>query len=67
MGNSPEMCRGLKAHGFSDLETSIHYHVSLTRMMYYEGDARKFLSGTPKEKWSVGRWNQHLNELLKIY
>ena len=53
VGNSPEMCRGLDAYGFSDLETSIHYHVSLTRMMYNEGDARKFLTGTPKEMWST--------------
>jgi hypothetical protein len=53
VGNSPELCRGLDAHGFSDLETSIHYHVSLTRMMYDEGDPRKFLTGTPKEMWST--------------
>jgi hypothetical protein len=53
VGNSPELCRGLDAHGFSDLETSIHYHVSLTRMMYDEDDARKFLTGTPKEMWST--------------
>jgi hypothetical protein len=53
VSNSPEMCRGLDAHGFSDLETSIHYHVLLTRMMYDEGDPRKFLTGTPKEMWST--------------
>lgn len=53
VGNSPELCRGLDAHGFSDLETSIQYHVSLTRMMYDETDNRKFKTGTPAELWST--------------
>jgi hypothetical protein len=53
VGNSPELCRGLDAHGFSDLETCIHFHVSLTRMMYDEHDPRKFKTGTPIEMWST--------------
>jgi hypothetical protein len=53
VGNSPELCRGLDAHGFSDLETSIQYHTSLTRMMYDADDARKFRTGTPSELWST--------------
>ena len=32
VGNSPELCRGLDAHGFSDLEAAIAYHASLTRL-----------------------------------
>ena len=53
VGNSPEFCRGLDAHEFSDLELSITYHTSLTRMKYDNDDVRKFKTGTPNEVWST--------------
>ena len=53
VGNSPELCRRLDAHGFSDLETLIQYHTSLTRMMYEDTDPRKFKTGTPAEMWAT--------------
>ena len=46
VGNSPELARGLDAHGFSDLEKSVQNHVSLTNG-YDKDDPRKFEMSTP--------------------
>ena len=34
VGNSPELAQGLDAHGFSDVEKFMQYHVSLTNCYY---------------------------------
>ena len=48
MGGSPELCRILDAHGFSDLEKSISHHVALSSLLPI-GDERRFEMGTPSE------------------
>ena len=48
VGDSPELCRILDAHGFSDLEKSISYHVALSSLLPI-GDERRFEMGTPSE------------------
>ena len=53
VGNSPELCLGLDAHGFSDLEAAIAYHVSITRLPYTDNNPHKFKTGTPDEMWST--------------
>ncbi len=52
VGNSPELCRGLDSHGFSDLENSIKLHVHLTRK-YANNDPTKFDLSTPASTWSA--------------
>ena len=52
VGNSPEMCRALDSHGFSDFKVSIAYHISLTSV-YNDKDPRKFLAGTPNDLWNT--------------
>ncbi|KAJ1419701.1 hypothetical protein B484DRAFT_400097, partial [Ochromonadaceae sp. CCMP2298] len=49
-GDSPEICRGLDAHGFADLKLSMAYHTSLSSK-YAHDDPRKFGMGTPAEVW----------------
>lgn len=66
VGDSPEMCAALDAHGFANLEASIFYHLSLTSGLALD-DPCRFNLGTPK-KWNslwlmLGKWSQHLPEL----
>jgi hypothetical protein len=49
-GDSPEICRGLDAHGFADLKLSMAFHTSLTST-YAFADRRRFGMGTPAEVW----------------
>jgi hypothetical protein len=51
-GDSPEICRGLDAHGFADLKLSMAFHTSLSSKYAYN-DPRRFNMGTPKEVWST--------------
>ena len=48
VGDSPELCRILDAHGFSDLEKSISHHVAISSFLPFDDD-RRFNMGTPKE------------------
>jgi hypothetical protein len=48
VGDSPELCRILDAHGFSDLEKSISHHVAILSFLPFDDD-RRFNMGTPKE------------------
>ena len=48
VGNSPELCRGLDAHGFADLESSIAFHCATTST-YPVGDIRRFNIGNLTE------------------
>ena len=48
VGDSPELCRILDSHGFSDLENSISHHVALSSFLPFD-DTRRFNLGTPKE------------------
>ena len=52
VGNSPDMARGLDAHGFSDLSRSVEYHTALT-YLYEPNDPRKFEMETPKQVWKT--------------
>lgn len=58
VGDSPENARALDSYGFSDLETSIRFHVSMTASLAAT-DEKKFQLGTPKHVWSamVRCWN----------
>ena len=53
VGDSPELCRALDAHGFADLGNAINYHVSVSCSQYAVGDARRFEMGTPPQVWST--------------
>ncbi|KAJ1382079.1 hypothetical protein B484DRAFT_461950, partial [Ochromonadaceae sp. CCMP2298] len=46
VGDSPEICRALDAHGFADHKLSMAYHTSLSSI-YAEDDPRRFGMGTP--------------------
>jgi hypothetical protein len=48
VGDSPELCRGLDAHGFSDLKRSMAFHTSLSSY-YPVDDPRRFKMGTPSQ------------------
>eukprot|EP00732_Lithocolla_globosa_P000473 Lithocolla_globosa_v1_NODE_141_length_5757_cov_121.254121.p2 type:complete len:335 gc:universal NODE_141_length_5757_cov_121.254121:3013-2009(-) len=48
VGDSPELCRGLDSHGFSDLKRSMDYHVAISST-YPITDSRRFGMGTPQE------------------
>ena len=52
VGDSPELCRALDAHGFADFKASIFYHLSVTSGLALD-DPRRFNSGTPKEMEST--------------
>jgi hypothetical protein len=52
VGDSPEMCRALDAHGFSDLKAAIFKFSSLTTAVYTAGDPRIFNLGTPAAVFS---------------
>ena len=58
VGDSPENARALDSYGFSDLETSIRFHVSMTASLAVT-DEKKFQLGTPKHVWSTMErcWN----------
>jgi hypothetical protein len=49
-GDSPEICRGLDAHGFADLKLSMAFHTSLSSKYAFD-DPRRFGMGTPREVW----------------
>jgi hypothetical protein len=49
-GDSPEICRGLDAHGFADLKLSMAFHTSLSSKYEFD-DPRRFGMGTPAEVW----------------
>ncbi len=51
VGDSPELCRGLDAHGFADLERCINYNIAVTCILPLD-DPRRFKGSTPKELWS---------------
>jgi hypothetical protein len=53
-GDSPEICRGLDAHGFADLKLSMAYHTSLSSK-YDKADPRRFGMGTPTAVWETMR------------
>ena len=53
VGDSPELCRALDAHGFADLGNAINYHVSVSCSQYAVGDTRRFEMGTPAQVWST--------------
>ena len=48
VGDSPELCRGLDAHGFADLASALVRHCSVTSH-YDPRDMRRFSMGTPKQ------------------
>ena len=58
VGDSPENARALDSYGFSDLETSISYHVAMTAALEVD-DVKKFQLGTPRQIWSAMErcWN----------
>jgi hypothetical protein len=47
-GDSPEICRGLDAHGFADFERAVTYNAAVSSV-YPVGDPRRMKMGTPKE------------------
>lgn len=49
IGDSPELCWGLDAYGFSDLERCISYHVALSSFIKDFNDPRCFKLGTPAD------------------
>lgn len=52
VGDSPELCRGLDAHGFSDHKLSMGFHTSLTSL-YATNNELRFKTGTPTEMFST--------------
>ena len=52
VGDSPERCRALDAHGFADLLRSMVYHVSQSSRYDVE-DPLRFLMGRPDQVWST--------------
>ena len=52
VGDSPEICRSLDAHGFSDLEVAAKYNCALSSV-YDHGDPRRFGMGTAPEVTST--------------
>ena len=52
VGDSPEMCRGLDAYGFSDFKRCTERMRALTSV-YDWMDPRRFKFGTPKEVWNT--------------
>jgi hypothetical protein len=52
VGNSPELCRALDSHGFSDLRSSLMFHCNLSTFLPPE-DPRRFSMGTPESIWSA--------------
>ena len=58
VGDSPENARALDSYGFSDLESSISFHVSMTAALK-DDDVKKFQLTTPRHIWSAMErcWN----------
>jgi hypothetical protein len=54
VGDSPELCRGLDAYGFSHLKESMRYNVALSSY-YPVGDIRRMSMGTPADVMSTMR------------
>ena len=52
VGDSPEMCRGLDAYGFSDFKRCTERMRALTSV-YDWNDKRRFKFGTPTEVWDT--------------
>ena len=54
VGNRPENCRALDAHGFADLVAALKRHVAISRAAGIdEDDEKAFAASTPKRLWSA--------------
>jgi hypothetical protein len=49
VGDSPELCVGLDAHGFADLDDALKFNCALSSSFHEVGDVQRFGLGTPKE------------------
>jgi hypothetical protein len=52
VGDTPELCRGLDAHGFADLSLAVNHNCALSSV-YAIDDPRRFHLGTPAQVWST--------------
>jgi hypothetical protein len=48
VGDSPELCVGLDAHGFADLDSAVTFNCALSTA-FDDGEGRRFLMGTPAQ------------------